>query len=358
MQIVFLIKPYSINMYSYKDDLYNLLGTQNISTIENESHTDYENRMIYVCKDICQDFVSNEIFKKEKKNIKKIKVVLTNPWCVYEVMNLEKSFDKSEKITQDLINKMMIHKDSENVSVLKNSIFNIALNGYNVQNINNQLANKIHLQYISIYSSTSFLEKIRNTLETIFHLHPIEIDSIYSHINENHKDDKTENQLKIIIEDQGLDLSYFYHNKNIASFFTSCGCVNIKNKLKKVLHIDEIVLDKILRSKTINLNKNNPDLIHEKTLDNIWPDLNDSVKFKIEESMNNELEFIKTNIRNFIDNIENQFIVKDVNINIYSLDDVSLNTTGLILENSIKEDMYIIGKLLTSESNVFTKKVF
>lgn len=345
-------------MYSYKDDLYNLLGTQNISTIENESNTDYENRMIYVCKDICQDFVNNEIFKKEKKNIKKIKVVLTNPWCIYEVMNLEKSFEKSEKITQDLINKMMIHKDTGNMSILKNSIFNIALNGYNVQNINNQLANRVHLQYISIYSSTNFLEKIKNTLETIFHLHPIEIDSIYSHINENLKNEKTENQLRIIIEDQGLDLSYIYHNKNIASFFTPCGCLNIKNNLKKILHIDDIVLDKILRSKSANLYKNNPNFIHEKTLDNIWPDLDDSVKIKIEETINNQLELIKKNIRNFLDNIENEYIVKDVNINIYSLDEVSLNTTGLILENSIKEDMYILGKLLTSESNVFTKKIF
>lgn len=358
MQIVFLIKPYSINMYSYKDDLYNLLGTQDISTIENESNTDYENRMVYVCKDICQDFVNNEIFKKDKKNIKKIKVILTNPWCIYEVMNLEKSFDKNEKITQELVNKMMIHKESENVSILKNSIFNIALNGYNVQNINNQLANKIHLQYISIYSSTNFLEKIKNTLETIFHLHPIEIDSIYSHINENHKDEKTENQLKVIIEDQGLDLSYVYHNKNIASFFTPCGGLTIKNKMKETLHIDDIILEKILKSKSANLNKNNSNFIHEKTLDNIWPDLDESVKTKIDECIKKELDFVKTHIKDFLDNIENEFITKDVNINIYSLDDVSLKTTGLILENSIKDDMYILGKLLTSESNVFTKKIF
>jgi hypothetical protein len=348
-------------MYSYKDNLYTLLGTQNISTIENEAHTDYENRMIYVCKDICQDFVNNEIFKKEKKNIKNIKnikVILTNPWCIYEIMNLEKSFDKSEKITQDLVGKMMIHKDSKNMSILKNSISNIALNGYNVQNINNQLANKIHLQYISVYSSTNFLEKIKNTLETIFHLYSIEIDSVYSHINENHKDEKTENQLKIIIEDQGLDLSYIYHNQNIASFFTPCGGLIIKNKIKEILHIDNIILEKILKSKSVNLNKNNPNFIYEKTLDNIWPDLDNSVKIKIEETIKNELEIVKKNIRAFIDSIENQFIVKDVNINIYSLDEVGLNTMGLILGNSIKDDIYILGKLLTSESNVFTKKIF
>jgi hypothetical protein len=345
-------------MYSYRDNLYTLLGTQNISTIENEAHTDYENRMIYVCKDICQDFVNNEIFKKEKKNIKNIKVILTNPWCIYEIMNLEKSFDKSEKITQDLVGKMMIHKDSKNMSILKNSISNIALNGYNVQNINNQLANKIHLQYISVYSSTNFLEKIKNTLETIFHLHFIEIDSVYSHINENHKDEKTENQLKIIIEDQGLDLSYIYHNQNIASFFTPCGGLIIKNKIKEILHIDNILLEKILKSKSVNLNKNNPNFIYEKTLDNIWPDLDNSVKIKIEETIKNELEIVKKNIRAFIDSIENQFIVKDVNINIYSLDEVGLNTMGLILGNSIKDDIYILGKLLTSESNVFTKKIF
>lgn len=357
MQIVFLIKPYSINMYSYKDNLYTLLGTQNISTIENENNTDYENRMIYVCKDLCQDFINTETYKNIKKEIKNIKAVLTNPWCIYEVMNLEKEFDKPQKIDKGLIDKMILHKENENTSILKNSIFNIALNGYNVQTINNQIAKKVSLQYINIYSSTNFLEKLKNTLETIFHLHPIEIDSIYSQINENHKDNKTENQLKIIIEDQGLDLSYVYHNKNVATTFTPCGGITIKNRIKEFLNIDDIILEKILRSKTINLN-NNQIAINEKNLDNVWPDLDESMTTKIDESINKELDIVKTEIRKFIDEIDNEFIIKDVNINIYSLDEMSLNTTGLILEHSIKQDMYIIGKLLTSESNIFTKKIF
>ncbi len=345
-------------MYSYKDDSYNLLGTQDISYIENENNTDYENRMIYVCKDICQDFINTDVYKNIKKDIINIKVFLTNPWCIYEIMNLEKEFEKPQKIDKNLIDKMMLHKANENTSILKNSIFNIALNGYNVQTINNQIAKKISLQYISIYSSTNFLDKLKNTLETIFHLHPIEIDSIYSHINENHEDNKSENQLKIIIEDQGLDLSYIYQNKNIASFFTSSGGFTFKNKMKEFLDIDSIILDKILRSKTLNLNKNNLTVIHEKNLDNIWPDLDETIKSNIEEVINKELDIIKTQIRKFIDSIDNEFITKDVNINIYSLDEMSLNTTGLILEYSVKEDMYIRGKLLTNESKVFTKKIF
>ncbi len=345
-------------MYSYKDDSYNLLGTQAVSYIENENNSDYENRMIYVCKDLCQDFINTDVYKNIKKDIINIKVVLTNPWCIYEIMNLEKEFEKPQKIDKNLIDKMMLHKANENTSILKNSIFNIALNGYNVQTINNQMAKKISLQYISIYSSTNFLEKLKNTLETIFHLHPIEIDSIYSHINENHKDDKSENQLKIIIEDQGLDLSYIYQNKNIASFFSPSGSFTFKNKMKEFLHIDDKILEKILRSKTLNLNKKNSTVIHEKNLDNIWPDLDVTVKSNIEEVVNKESDIIKTHIRKFIDSIDNEFITKDVNINIYSLDEMSLNTTGLILEHSIKEDMYIMEKLLTSESKVFTKKIF
>ena len=66
MQIVFLIKPYSVDMYSYKDDSYNLLGTQAVSFIENEKNNDYENRVIYVCKDICQDYINTDIYKKTK----------------------------------------------------------------------------------------------------------------------------------------------------------------------------------------------------------------------------------------------------------------------------------------------------
>ncbi len=358
MQIVFLVKPYTVNMYSYANDAYELLGSQDITIIENESNSDYENRMIYVCKDICQDFVNHDLYKKTKKEIKNIKVILTNPWCIYEVMNLEKDFEKSEKMDQRLIDKMMIHKDSDDMTILKNSIFNVSLNGYNVTEIHGQQASKVHLQYISIYSSKNFLIKLTNTLETIFHLHKIEIDSIYSHINENHKDDTTENQLKIIIEDQGIDLSYVHQNKNIASFFNSFGGFLIKDKIKQSLHIDNNILDKILRSKASNLYSDRPSFIHDKTLDNIWLDLDENVKTKINEITEEEFGQIKTQIRTFIDNIENEYIAKDVNINIYCLDEYSLNTTGLILAHSLKEDAYILGKLLTNESLIFTKKIF
>jgi hypothetical protein len=345
-------------MYSYKDDSYTFLGNQYISSIQNENHNHYENRMIYVCKDICQDFINTEMYKNINKDIKNIKVILTNPWCIYDIMNLEKEFDKPEKIDKNLIDKMILNKANGNTSILKNSIYNIALNGYNIQTINNQLAKKISLQYISIYSSTNFLEKLKNTLETIFHLHPIEIDSIYSHINENHKDDKSENQLKIIIEDQGLDLSYIYQNKNIATFFTSCGGINIKSKIKEFLDLDENILNKILFSRSINLNTDNTSMVYEKKLDNVWPDLDENIKSKIDDFINKEMKAVKGQIGKFIDDIDNQFITKDVNINIYSLDKTSLNTAGLILEHFIKDDVYILGKLLTNKSLVFTKNVF
>jgi hypothetical protein len=298
------------------------------------------------------------MYKNINKDIKNIKVILTNPWCIYDIMNLEKEFDKPEKIDKNLIDKMILNKANGNTSILKNSIYNIALNGYNIQTINNQLAKKISLQYISIYSSTNFLEKLKNTLETIFHLHPIEIDSIYSHINENHKDDKSENQLKIIIEDQGLDLSYIYQNKNIATFFTSCGGINIKSKIKEFLDLDENILNKILFSRSINLNTDNTSMVYEKKLDNVWPDLDENIKSKIDDFINKEMKAVKGQIGKFIDDIDNQFITKDVNINIYSLDKTSLNTAGLILEHFIKDDVYILGKLLTNKSLVFTKNVF
>jgi len=345
-------------MYSQKEEIFELLGTQEVSVIENETAADYENRMVYVCKDICQDFVNTELFKKQKSAIKNIKVILTNPWCVYEIMDLEKKLDKPEKINQKLIDQLIVHKEVENVSILKNSIINISLNGYNVQQVNNQVAEMIHVQYLSIYGSTNFLSRLKNTLDTIFHLHDIEIDSVYSHINENHRDEKrSENELRIIIEDQGLDLSYTYQNKNVATLFIKSGYLAIKDKIRESLHIDKSILEKILKSKSLNLNQSST-VTTEKNLTNIWLDLDEMTRKKIDDTLNSELAAIHKEIRNFIDNIDKELIKKDVNINIYCLDETIAFTIGYILGDSIKSDAYIIDTLLTNEGNIFTKKIF
>ncbi len=358
MQIVFLIKPFSINMYSYVHNAYELLGTQDVSIIENEANTDYENRVVYVCKDICQDFVNTDIYKKNKKNIESVKVILSNPWCIYEIMNLEKNLDKPQKINRRFIDQLIVHKESDGVSILKNSIFNVSLNGYNVQNVEEQIVSTIHLQYLSIYSSTNFLSRLKNTLDTIFHLHTVEIDSIYSYINENHADEKSQNQLKIIIEDQGLDLSYVYQNKNIATLFIRSGYLHIKDKVKESLHIDDTILDKVLKSKSLNMVVDKTKMTYDKNLSNIWLDLDEGTRVKIDETLNRELGNIKTQIRDFVENIGTDLIQKDVNINIYCIDEGVLSTAGLILAGSIKNDAYILDKLLTNESNIFTKKIF
>ncbi|MBC7766461.1 hypothetical protein H7Y21_00500 [Arenimonas sp.] len=354
MQIVFLIKPFSIHMYSYVKNAYELLGTQDISSIENENNTDYENRVVYVCKDICQDFVNTDIYKK---NIKNIKVVLTNPWCIYEIMNLEKKLDKPQKINQKFIDQLIVHKESDQISILKNSIFNVALNGYNVLKVQDQTASTIHLQYLSIYTSSNFLSRLKNTLDTIFHLHDVEVDSIYSFINEYHTDEKSFNQLKIIIEDQGLDLSYVYQNKNIATLFIRTGYLHIMDKIKELLHIDDTILDKILKSKSLNMPADKTKMTYDKNLSNIWLDLDEETRVKIDKTLDQELENIKTQIRDFVDNIGSDLIQKDVNINIYCMNQNVLST-ALILAGSIKNDDYILNKLLTNESNIFTKKIF
>ncbi len=360
MQIVFLIRPYVINMYSYENDTYTLLGNQDISRIEKESNTDYENRMIYVCKDICQDFLNTDIYKNNKNKILNIKVILTNPWCVYEVINLEKKFDKPQFVNKDFIDKIIVNKAGDDFFVLKNSLFNISLNGYNVNKIKDYEINQLHLQYLSIYCSKNLFNRLKNTLETLFHLHDVYIDSVYSYINENNNlNNKKDNQLKIIVEDYGIDLSYIYQGKNISSSFISCGCVDIKDKLKQSLHIDDMVLNKILKSKSVNLDKKDDFIgLYDKNINNIWLDLDQSMKNKIDDEINNGINSIKKQISIFLDSIENEFISKDTNINIYCLNEESLFNIGSILDYSIKNDTYILNKLLTNELNIFTKKIF
>jgi hypothetical protein len=346
-------------MYTYKDNLCTFLGSQDFSIIENESNTDYENRVVYVCKDLCQDYIKTDLYKADRKNISLIKVILTNPWCIYETMNLEKKLDKPEKIDQRLIERLIVHKDHDDVSILKNSIFNINLNGYNVTNINQQIAEEIHIQYLSVYSSTNFLNRLRNTLETIFHTHDIDIDSIYSYINENDNiKSNIDNQLKIIIEDKGVDVSYVYQKKNITNLFIPYGYLDIRDKIKASVHMDDDLLDKTLKSKSFNLASNNTSAVYDKNLNSIWLDLESSVKTKIEEELNQGLDVVKFRIREFIDSIEREFIQKGTIINIYNLDQNMLFSVGFNLAYSIRNDAYILGKLLTDESNIFTKKIF
>jgi hypothetical protein len=233
------------------------------------------------------------------------------------------------------------------------------LNGYNVQKVDQQFADTVHIQYLSIYSSTNFLNKLRNTLDTIFHTHNVEIDSIYSYINENDKGNSdTENQLKIIIEDKGVDLSYIYQNKNISNLFIPYGYLDVRDKIKKGVHMDDSILDKVLKSKSLSLASNKISVSHDKNLNNIWLDLESATKSKIEEDLNQGLDVINFKIKEFIDSIERESIKKNTVISIYCLDDNVLFSVGFNLAYSIRNDAYILGKLLTDESNIFTKKIF
>ena len=338
-------------MYSLENNVYTLLGTQNISHIENESNTDYENRAVYVCKDICQDYINTDIYKQNKKNITHVKAILTNPWSIYEIINLEKKLDKPEKIDQRFIDKLIIHKESDNLSILKNDIFNLSLNGYSVSKVNGQISDTVNIQYLSIHTSSNFLNRLTNALETIFHIHEVEIESIYSYVD-------SQDGLRIVIEDQIIDLSYVYQNKIISTLCIPCGCISVKNKIKENLHIDNIILDKILKSKSLSLSTEKLSFNNDKSLNNIWPDLDQDIKNKIDEQLEKSLSFIKEQIRTFIENIENEFVTKDIKIFIYTLDDNILFSAGFILAFAIKGDAYILDKLLTNESNIFTKKIF
>ncbi len=356
MKIFFVIKPYAINMYSLENDTYSFIGTQDITHIENEKNEDYENRMIYVCKDLSHDFVNTNIYKENKKKINSIVIILTNPWCVYEVLNLEKDFDKEQVIDKTFMDNVLIHKDVENTYILKNNIYNISINGYDVKSISGQKAHHIHLQYLSIYGSKNFLNKLSVLIEKYFHLHNIEIDSVYSYINDNLREG--ENQLKIIIEDQGIDISYIYQNKNIANYFIHYSGFQLKNKLKELLHVDDNILNKILQSKICSSKCENNQLVYDKSLNNIWPDLDGGIKDKINQYIDKALNDITKEIKVFIDEIGNEYIGRDTKINIYCIDENSYNNIGLILHDFLKNDQYILDKLLTNIKNIFTKKIF
>lgn len=358
MRIVLVVKPYDIEVYSMKDGLHTFVCLEPISKIEGEATVEYERRMTFVLKELCTEMREHDFFKKNSRDIEGIDVILCAPWCTYEAMHIEKVFDRPTRITDQLIQSLHVTKQVPGVTVVESTISQILLNGYTVTKIDGQIAQTVDVQYLAVYGTTTLVENIRKTIETIFHIHSVQISSIYSFVQKEALQTvlPTTNELRVILEEESIDISYLSRGQKILNFFIPYSYKHIEDELQEILGTDGKTIAEVLISRTSTLH--NMDTRANKNSKNLWPDLDGETKKKIESQLNKSIEIMLGHIRNVIDTIEKEFLKETTAICVYGLNRKIISAYGYELATKTLEDGYIGARVQLSTNTVFVKKIF
>lgn len=359
MRIVLVLKPYSIEVYSRENNLYTLIGVDKTSHIQDESILDYEKRMIFVCKKLCTEMRASSFFKSNALKLKGIDVVLSSPWCTYDVVQVEKEFEKKTKITNEIIESMFVKKDEKDLCVVESYISNVSLNGYKVKSIDNKTADSIQFQYVHIYAKDSFIKSLTKTLESIFNIHKILITSIYGLTEYVSKMRSVQpvSELQVIVEDESVNVSYLHDGLHVVNMFIPHGYLQLEHSLAMSLSSNVTVAEDILISRGECL-KQKDKISIDKNAKKIWPDLDDNVKEKINILVADNLEKIIKYIRNCIDKIDLEYIKSSTCVNVYCVNKKITMSYGLELFNKIVSDQYIIMKINPSENTEPVQSLF
>ncbi len=358
MRIVLVVKPYDIEVYSEENGIHTYVCTEPLSYIENEVVLEYEQRMIFMFKEMCTEMREHDFFKKNARNITSIDLILCAPWCTYEAMHIEKKFDRPTNITNQLIQSLRVAKNVADIEVVESNISQILLNGYTVSHIGGQTVETIDLQYLVVYAKSSFLQKLRKTAESIFHIHKIEISSLYTHVQKQVAQMilPTTNELRIILEEDSIDITYLSHGQNTLNFFIPYSYSHLENTLQEMLGTAGTTVSDMLISRTTTLH--NIDTPASKNAKHIWPDLSEDIKHKVEKVLMDSIEIMLGHIRNCIDAIDKEFLKESTSICVYGLNKKIISAYGYELATHTLEDGYISSRVQLSTNTVFVKKIF
>lgn len=333
-------------MYSREADVYTLVSVEQSSHIENESLTDYEKRMVFICKDMCTEMKASLYFKEISHKVKGIDVVLSSPWCTYEVVHIEKDLEKKTKITDAVVASLFVKKDQKELRIVESYTSHILLNGYGVSSISGQFAQHVHFEYVHVYAQESFVSPLIKSLETIFHTHTINLVSIYGlieFISQKRKETR-KSELKIIVEEESIDVSYISEGSHITSMFIPYSQSDMEHAIAMKLSSDIDVTRQILRSRSLCTQEGVAVSVN-KNAKRVWPDLDPSVQKIVEETLSTHLEKIVQNIRDCSDSIENEFLKTASLLTIYGVNPYIAEVYGNELAKKIAADPYITMKM-------------
>lgn len=358
MRIVLVVKPYDIEVYSEKEGVHTFVCLEPMSHIENEEVAAYESRMVFVFKEMCTEMREHDFFKKNARDIESIDLILCAPWCTYEAMHIEKSFDRPTKITNELIQSLHVTKNVPGVEIVESTISQISLNGYAVDAVRGQLASSVDVQYLAVYAKQAFLQQLKKTAENIFHIHKIQISSVYTHVQKEALKVTlpTTNELRIILEEESIDISYYTHGQNMLNFFIPYSYTHVEEALQNVLHTDSSTVAEILVSRTATTHS--LDIPASRNSKHLWPDLDTETKKKVESVLAQSIETILGHIRNSLDAVDKEFLKESTSICVYGLNKKIVGACGYELATKTLEDGYISSRIQLSTGTVFVKKIF
>lgn len=360
MRIVLVLKPYAIEVYTRENDIYTLISVERTSQIEDESLSDYEKRMVFVCKDICKEMKASTYFKEVAHTVKGVDIVLSSPWCMYDVMHVEKDLGKQMKVTDAMIKSMFVKKDEKQFYIVESYASNILLNGYKVKKVQGQVAETIEFQYVHVYAQASFATSLIKTMESIFHTHKVSLTSIYGLIEyvSSHRTEKKVSEIQIILEEESIDISYTYDGLHVVNMFIPCSYAQIENAIAMKLATDHEVVQQILVSRNEVAQQDvvvDANTSVNKNAKKLWPDLDPEVKKIVDLAVQENTEKILKYIRDCIDTIDTDYLKNTSSLYVYGVNKNIISAYGIELAKQIVADPYISMKIpLVLETDAIT----
>lgn len=355
MMLSFVIKPYAIEVYSGDDQDKVLLGTELMTRILDEPTQEYEQRMIFVCKELAQDA------KKHVKGISSVEVILSYPWCTYEHVDIQKELPEHTVITPKLLDSLRIQKTDPVISLLESSVIHVLLNGYTVPQILGQRAKQIEMQVLNVYTKTSCHSGLQKVMETIFHTHDVRITSIYSHALREARG----NGLLVTLEEESVDISYCIDGKIALNVFIPTSYSNLEQNLMSILNADADTIRSILMSRALHeeLSANPVDETVKtksiaKTMQHLWPDLHPDVQKQINDILEDHYSHIMKYIYTMIDQLKHEYTFSKEKVRICALNKRLAKAYGFALARHIQHDGYIEQTMHIDDSCVFIDYLF
>lgn len=364
MRIVLVLKPYAVEVYTRKEGVYTLISVEQNTQIEHESMSDYEKRMIFVCKDICLEMRSSTYYKQVAKDVKGIDIVLSSPWCTYDVMHVEKDLGKKTKITDAVLKSMFMKKDEKDLHVVESFTSNILLNGYKVHQIQDQYAQTVEFQYVHVYAQESFVSPLMRTMESIFHTHKVCLTSIYGLVefmSQNRVSEQV-SEMEVILEEESIDIAYMYNGMHVVNVFIPYSYIHTEQDIAMKLSTNNTVIQQILISRGEFLQQkdvvNTDAKIFDKNAKNLWPDLDDEVKQIIQHAVDEHMEKVLRYVKDCIDTINPEYTKHTTSLYVYGVNKNIISAYGLELADRIVKDPYIALKMpmrleIDSVSSIF-----
>ena len=159
------------------------------------------------------------------------------------------------------------------------------------------------------------------------------------------RDQTHTHELRIILEDESVDISYISEGVTIVNIFVPHSYVHIKDAIALKLASNHAMVDEVLKSRNeYNLQLAANISIH-KNVKKIWQDLDTQTKTLVDSTMHEHLEKTLKSIRDCIDAIATEQTKDFIYVHVFCINKKMSTAYGEELAVCIQNDPYIITKI-------------